>query len=62
MKRTRIINGVKYACANNVNYIKGEGNNCYSCKKYVVSMYDKNKKGWVQVGYCDTLKDFHDKI
>lgn len=62
MNRTKKVNGVKYMCSNNANYIKGEGQYFNSCKKYVISMYDKQRKGWVQVGYCDTLREFHENI
>lgn len=61
MKRERIIDGVKYSCANNASYIKGEGNNTYSCKKYAIMYYDKSLNGWCHTGrYCNTIREFHE--
>lgn len=60
MRRNKTIkteNGerIHYTVTNNPNYIKGES--CYttSCSKYIISIYDNQRNGWVQVGYCNTL-------
>lgn len=61
MKRTRTINGVKYACCNNPNYVKGGYVYSLSCCKYIIRMFDKNRNSWVQTGYCNTIREFHEK-